>query len=178
MTNATNLHDAAANALRTAWLNGKVNTTEGWALHVEADRLVEFIREQIARDVGALVDHFREGLVPEDSESLQHVANSNRAFGAAFARDVVLGTEDFYDKTPDWEDVAPDEDVPVNAMTYTQPDYCPVCKDGQNGDKGHCDHCEGEGCVCPVDGGILGWYQQSWHEIRGCLACGWMSGPI
>lgn len=48
------MHDAAANALRTAWLNGKANTTEGWALHVEAALLVDFIREQIAREIEAV----------------------------------------------------------------------------------------------------------------------------
>lgn len=47
------LTEAAANALRTAWLNGKSNTTEGWSLHGEADRLVEYIREQVAREIEA-----------------------------------------------------------------------------------------------------------------------------
>lgn len=35
---------------------------------------------------------------------------------------------------------------------YTQPDYCPVCHDGEWADQDNCDRCEGEGYVCPIDG--------------------------
>lgn len=44
---STTPEEAAANALRTAWLNGKAGTTEGWSLHVEAEDLVNFIRDRL-----------------------------------------------------------------------------------------------------------------------------------
>ena len=37
-----------------------------------------------------LVEHFREGIDPDNPESMRHIANSNRAFGA----DIALG--EFY----------------------------------------------------------------------------------
>lgn len=69
------------------------------------------------------------------------------------------------------------------STTYTQPDYCPVCHDGESA-RDNCDHCEGGGYVCPSDQGILALYDYGLVEGFGhvevweCLGCDWVSEPV
>lgn len=51
------------------------------------------------------------------------------------------------------------------------PDTCPVCRDGQEADKGHCDRCWGHGVVCPRDGYELT-YHSGLEEWYSCI-CSW-----
>lgn len=64
------------------------------------------------------------------------------------------------------------------STTYTQPDYCPVCHDGEWVDRDNCDHCAYGGYICPVDGGILYVEDYAGSEYFVCLACGWVSEEI
>lgn len=70
------------------------------------------------------------------------------------------------------------------STTYTQPDYCPVCHNGEWADRDNCDYCDGAGYVCPIDRGILALYDYGavedfgYVEVWECLACDWVSESL
>lgn len=65
------------------------------------------------------------------------------------------------------------------STTYTQPDYCSVCHDGERADRDNCDHCDGVGYLCPMaDHGILVLVDYGPVEVYECLACDWVSESI
>lgn len=60
------------------------------------------------------------------------------------------------------------------------PDICPVCRDGDEADKGRCDHCDGAGVVCPIDGNVLNLESRmdgTDEEFWFCM-CDWRSTPV
>lgn len=69
------------------------------------------------------------------------------------------------------------------STTYTQPDYCPVCWPDESA-RDNCNHCDGTGYVCPIDGAILSLCDYGlvegfgYVEVWECLACDWVSENV